>query len=210
VTTKTGGLGTTPRVFETGNMYFFETKSGELLSEYRNPRPSNDDADPTVDPGQYCSSHLGIPVPARDRYLLVNAYYRGGSSVIDFTNPRRPREIAFADLERTNTWSAYTYPRRSGRKSSIPVYSNDGLSRNYGTAAAPRYPEEAYGFMRFQADIGRADLVGFDRLNPQLQERVIRMKHSRRDYDRGKPRSYVRGKPAAKGARNVSARPMEK
>jgi hypothetical protein len=210
VTTKTGGLGTTPRVFETGNMYFFETKSGELLSEYRNPRPSNDDADPTVDPGQYCSSHLGIPVPARDRYLLVNAYYRGGSSVIDFTNPRRPREIAFADLERTNTWSAYTYPRRSGRKSSIPVYSNDGLSRNYGTAAAPRYPEEAYGFMRFQADIGRADLVGFDRLNPQLQERVIRMKHSRRDYDRGKPRSYVRGKPAAEGARNVSARPMEK
>ena len=60
------------------------------------------------------------------------------------------------------------------------MYSNDGLSRNYGTAAKPRYPEAAYGFMRFQANIGRADLVGFDRLNPQLQERVIKMKRSRR------------------------------
>lgn len=209
VTTKTGGPGTAKSVFETGNMYFFETKSGDLLSEYRNPRPSNDDADPTVEAGQYCSSHLGIPVPARDRYLLVNAFYRGGSSVIDFTNPRKPKEIAFADLERTNTWSAYTYPRKSGRKGSIPVYSNDGLSRNYGSGTAPRYPEEAYGFMRFQADIGRANLVGFDRLNPQLQERVIKMKRSRGDWHRGTPR-YVRGKPAPKGARNRSARPMEK
>jgi hypothetical protein len=54
----------------------------------------------------------------------------------------------------TNTWSAYTYPRRSGRQSNIPVYSNDGLSRNYGTAANPSYPEAAYGFQRFRADIG--------------------------------------------------------
>ena len=206
MTTKTGGLPGGPRVFETGNMYFFETRSGDLLSEYRNPRPTNDDVSPTT--GKYCSSHLGIPVPARDRYLLVNAFYRGGSSVIDFTNPRRPREIAFADLEGTNTWSAYTYPRRSGRQRSIPVYSNDGLSRNYGTAANPRYPEAAYGFMRFQADVP-ADLVGFDRLNPQLQERVIRMKRAR-DWDRGKPRAYVRGKPAPKGAVNRSARPLEK
>jgi LVIVD repeat len=209
VTTKTGGLSSTPRVFETGNMFFFETKSGDLLSEYRNPRPTNDNTSPTT--GKYCSSHLGIPVPARDRYLLVNAFYRGGSSVIDFTNPRKPREIAFADLEGTNTWSAYTYPRRSGRKGSIPVYSNDGLSRNYaGTGEPARYPEAAYGFMRFQADVGRADLVGFDRLNPQLQERVIKMKRSRGDWHRGKPRSYVRGKAAPKGARNRSARPMEK
>jgi len=208
VTTKTGGLPGGPKVFETGNMFFFETKSGDLLSEYRNPRPSNDDADPTVEAGQYCSSHLGIPVPAKDRYLLVNAYYRGGSSVIDFSNPRRPREVAFADLERTNTWSAYTYPRKSGRQRSFPVYSNDGLSRNYGTAAAPRYPEAAYGFMRFQAQV-KADVVGFDRLNPQLQERVIKMKRSRHDWGRGKSR-YVRGKPAPKGARNTSARPYTK
>ncbi len=63
--------------------------------------------------------------------------------------------------------------------------------------------------MRFQADVKRADLVGFDRLNPQLQERVIKMKRSRGDWRRGKSR-YVRGKPAPKGARNASARPYTK
>jgi hypothetical protein len=208
-TTKTGGLPGGPRVFETGNMFFFETRSGELLSEFRNPRPTNDD----LGAGTrltYCSSHLGIPVPARDRYLLVNAYYRGGSSVIDFSDPTDPEEIAFADLKGTNTWSAYTYPRKSGRKSSIPVYSNDGLSRNYAAQGAPAdYRETAYGFMRFAADIGRANLVGFNHLNPQLQERVIKTKiHKRRHFNT--PRTYAKGKPAPKGARNASARPATK
>ena len=138
VTTKTGGLPGRPKVFETGNMFFFETKSGDLLSEFRNPRPTNDNTSPTT--GKYCSSHLGIPVPSLDRYLLVNAYYRGGSSVIDFSDPSNPREIAFADLDGTNTWSAYTYPRRTGREDKLPVYSNDGLSRNYGAPGSPRLP----------------------------------------------------------------------
>jgi len=203
VTTKTAGLPGGPKVYETGNMFFFETQSGKLLSEYRNPRMTNDNTSPTT--GKYCSSHLGIPVPARDRYLLVNAYYRGGSSVIDFSDPRNPREIAFADLAGTNTWSAYTYPRRSGNGSMIPVYSNDGLSRNYGTSEAPNYPEAAYGFMRFRADIGRANLVGFDRLNPQLQERVIPT-NLKSHKPSGKPWTYDKGKPAPDGARNRSAR----
>ena len=99
VTTKTGGLPGPPKVYESGNMYFFETKSGDLLSEFRNPRLTNDTLSPGNGVGDYCSSHLGIPVPSLDRYLLVNAYYRGGTSVIDFSDPiesegdrvRRPR-----------------------------------------------------------------------------------------------------------------------
>jgi hypothetical protein len=208
VTTKTGGLPGGPRVFETGNMFFFETGGGKLLSEYRNPRPTNDNVSPTT--GKYCSSHLGIPVPAEDRYLLVNAFYRGGSSVIDFSDPTAPKEIAFADLDGTNTWSAYTYPRTSGRRASIPVYSNDGLSRNYGTAAEPRYPEAAYGFQRFHADIGSTSLVGLDRLNPQLQERVIETNVARAGSQTATPRTYANGKLAPQGARNRSARPFDK
>ncbi len=206
-TTKTGGLPGGPKVFETGNMFFFEAKSGDLLSEYRNPRPTNDDVSPTT--GKYCSSHLGIPVPARDRYLLVNAYYRGGSAVIDFSDPTAPREIAFADMDGTNTWSAYTYPRASAVRESIPVYSNDGLSRNYGTAANPHYPEAAYGFQRFHADVGPTSLVGLDWLNPQLQERVIPTKITK-PRSRATPRTYAQGRPAPPGARNQSARPWEK
>jgi LVIVD repeat-containing protein len=209
VTTKTGGLAGGPRQFETGNMFFFTAKRGRLLSEYRVSRPTNDNTSPTT--GKYCSSHLGIPVPAKDRYLLVNAFYRGGSSVIDFSDPTAPKEIAFADMDGTNTWSAYTYPRRSGSRKTIPVYSNDGLSRNYGTAAEPRYPEAAYGFQRFEAKIGRANLVGFNHLNPQLQEKVVPVRlrggHKRRFAT---PRTYAYGKPAPQGARNRSARPYTK
>ena len=209
-TVKTGGTGT-KQTFQTGNMYFFDTTSGTLLSEYRNPRPSNDRLAPEGgDRLTYCSSHLGIPVPSSDRYLLVNAYYRGGSSVIDFSNPARPKEIAFADLKGTNTWSAYTYPRKSGTTGNIPVYSNDGLSRNYGTAANPDYREAEYGFMRFQADIGRANLTGLDRLNPQLQETVIPTTLRPTAGAAKAARTYVKGKPAPAGARNRSARPWSK
>ena len=208
-TTKTGGVGPA-KVWDTGNMYFFDTAGGDLLSEYRNPRPTNDD----LGAGErltYCSSHLGIPVPAKDRYLLVNAYYRGGSSVIDFTDPTDPEEIAYADLKGTNTWSAYTYPRKSGKRQTIPVYSNDGLSRNYGTAAAPDYRETAYGFMRFAADVGRTNLVGLDRLNPQLQEQVIKVKVPRFKAPKAsKAARFENGRPAPAGARNLSARPWTK
>ncbi|MDA0174685.1 hypothetical protein OJ998_36640 [Solirubrobacter taibaiensis] len=204
---QTGPAAPPVKEWQTGNMYFFETDSGDLLSEYRNPRPTNDNTSPTT--GKYCSSHLGIPVPARDRYLLVNAYYRGGSSVIDFSDPTKPKEIAFADLDGTNTWSAYTYPRRSGRSSQIPVYSNDGLSRNYAAPGEPaRYPETAYGFMRFRAEVGRVNLVGFDRLNPQLQERVIPT-NLKPKKPHGKPWKYDQSRPG-NGHGNKSARPWEK
>jgi len=206
VTTKTGG-GATPKVFESGNMFFFDTESGDLLSEYRNPRPSNDRLAPEGgDRLTYCSSHLGIPVPSRDRYLLVNAFYRGGSSVIDFTNPSAPREIAYADKQGTNTWTAYTYPRKSGTSKSIPVYSNDGLSRNYGGG---QFLEAAYGFMRFRSEVGKTNLVGFDRLNPQLQERVIKNKAAGKASG-GKARTFAKGKAAPEGATNRSARSWDK
>ena len=210
-TTKTGGTGTV-QSFQSGNMFFFDTKSGDLLSEYRNPRPSNDRLAPEGgDRLTYCSSHLGIPVPSRDRYLLVNAYYRGGSSVIDFTNPSAPREIAFADKAGTNTWSAYTYPRKSGSSKSIPVYSNDGLSRNYQLQQGQPadYREAAYGFMRFRSEVGKTNLVGFDRLNPQLQERVIKNKAAGKASG-GKARTFAKGKDAPQGATNRSARSWDK
>ncbi len=90
------------------------------------------------------------------------------------------------------------------------MYSNDGLSRNYGTSANPSHPEPSYGFQRFQAHVGPTNLVGFDRLNPQLQERVIPTNLAPEKSRRGKPRTYAKGTPAPEGARNRSARPFEK
>lgn len=61
----------------------------------------------------YCSMHNGNLIPVTGRYLLVAAWYSGGTSVIDLTNPTQPREAAnyHADSGRgpADTWSSYWY-----------------------------------------------------------------------------------------------------
>ncbi|MFN4113367.1 MAG: DUF305 domain-containing protein [Sphingomonadaceae bacterium] len=67
-----------------------------------------------------CVAHNGsiIPVPGRD--LFVQAWYQGGVSVIDFTDPANVREIAYFDrgpidkdqLVLGGYWSAYWYRGR--------------------------------------------------------------------------------------------------
>jgi hypothetical protein len=64
-----------------------------------------------------CVAHNGslIPVPGRD--IEVQAWYQGGISVMDFTDPANPFEIAYFDrgpldpkiLELGGEWSAYWY-----------------------------------------------------------------------------------------------------
>ncbi|RSM65049.1 hypothetical protein DMB66_17995 [Actinoplanes sp. ATCC 53533] len=72
-----------------------------------------------------CVAHNGslIPVPGRD--IMVQAWYQGGISVWDFTDSRRPKEIAYWErgpISATSfvlggSWSAYWY---NGY-----IYSND-------------------------------------------------------------------------------------
>ena len=64
-----------------------------------------------------CVAHNGslIPVPGRD--VMVQAWYQGGLSVIDFTDSANPREIAWFDrgpfnaehLVLAGNWSTYWY-----------------------------------------------------------------------------------------------------
>jgi hypothetical protein len=64
-----------------------------------------------------CVAHNGslIPVPGRD--IFVQAWYQGGLSVVDFTDPDHPQEIAFFDrgpvsdtaLASGGYWSTYWY-----------------------------------------------------------------------------------------------------
>ena len=102
-------------------MFFYKARSGRLLSEFRNARPTNDNVSPTT--GKYCSSHLGIPVPAKDRYLLVNAYYRGGSSVIDFSDTANPVEIAAWALEQARVGDARQLSRHVAGRQGKKVHS---------------------------------------------------------------------------------------
>ncbi|WP_438872395.1 LVIVD repeat-containing protein [Paractinoplanes maris] len=74
---------------------------------------------------EVCVAHNGslIPVPGRD--IMVQAWYLGGISVWDFTDSRRPKEIAYWErgplsldtLTGGGSWSAYWY---NGF-----IYSND-------------------------------------------------------------------------------------
>jgi hypothetical protein len=64
-----------------------------------------------------CVAHNGslVPVPGRD--IEVQAWYQGGISVMDFTDPNNPQEIAYFDrgpidpkaLILGGSWSAYWY-----------------------------------------------------------------------------------------------------
>ena len=64
-----------------------------------------------------CVAHNGslIPIPGRD--VMVQAWYQGGISVFDWTDPRHPKEIAFFDrgpvdstrMAMGGSWSAYWY-----------------------------------------------------------------------------------------------------
>ena len=57
-----------------------------------------------------CTAHNGnlIPVPGRD--IMVQAFYQGGATVFDWTDPSHPIEIAFFDRgPGGGYWSTYWY-----------------------------------------------------------------------------------------------------
>ncbi|MFI8962468.1 LVIVD repeat-containing protein [Streptomyces sp. NPDC053493] len=72
-----------------------------------------------------CVAHNGSLIPVKGKDIMVQAWYQGGVSVWDFTDSRRPKEIAFFErgpissttLVGGGSWSAYYY---NGH-----IYSND-------------------------------------------------------------------------------------
>jgi hypothetical protein len=94
-----------------GRIRIFRVSDAQLMSSFMIPRPQ----------GAYCSVHNGNIIPVVGRYLLVAAWYHGGTSVIDFTNPASPVEIGYyaanSGRGRAQTWSSYWY---NGK-----IYAND-------------------------------------------------------------------------------------
>jgi len=115
-----------------------------------------------------CVAHNSsiVPVPGRD--ILVQAWYQGGVSVIDFTDTADPTEIAFFDRGPINTpnptglnlgglWSTYWY---------------NGLI--YGTEIARGF--DTYGLLTSdqlsENEIDAAAEVQLDAFNSQLQSEL--------------------------------------
>jgi hypothetical protein len=84
-------------------------KTLRFAGYFKMPAPQTDQ--------ENCVAHNGslIPVPGRD--IMVQAWYQGGLSVFDFSDPAHPQEIAFFDrgpldakqLITGGYWSAYWY-----------------------------------------------------------------------------------------------------
>lgn len=112
-----------------------------------------------------CVAHNGtlIPVPGRD--LMVQAWYQGGVSIMDFTDPARPVEIAFFDrgpidasrLYVGGSWSAYWL---NGR-----IYSSEIVR---GLDVLRLVPSEHLS----AAEIAAAEAVSAETINPQTQTRI--------------------------------------
>jgi hypothetical protein len=113
-----------------------------------------------------CVAHNGslVPVPGRD--IMVQAWYQGGISVFDFSDPASPKEIAFFDrgpmdstkLTLGGYWSAYWYNGHI-------VGSEIGR----GLDVFQLKPSE---FLT-QNEIDAAKLVRFESFNPQLQTKLV-------------------------------------
>ena len=121
-----------------------------------------------------CVAHNSslVPVPGRD--ILVQAWYQGGLSVIDFSDTANPIEIAFFDRGPINSRSrSRTRPTRTGSTSV-------GCGRRTGTTALVFGTEIARGFDTFglmtsdqmsENEIGAASEVHLDRVQRPAPER---------------------------------------
>lgn len=112
-----------------------------------------------------CVAHNGslIPVPGRD--IEVQAWYQGGVSVMDFTDPSHPQEIAYFDrgpidpksLVLGGEWSAYWY--------NGAIYGSE-IAR--GLDVLELTPTK----LLTQHEIDAARAVQVKELNPQNQQRM--------------------------------------
>ena len=113
-----------------------------------------------------CVAHNGslIPVPGRD--IMAQAWYQGGVSVFDFTDPAHPKEIAFFDrgpmdstkLELGGDWAAYWY---NGH-----LYASE-IDR--GLDIFDLKPSDQLS----QNEIDAAKLIHYDVFNPQNQPKFV-------------------------------------
>ena len=129
----------------------------ELASYYKLPAAQTET--------ENCVAHNGslVPIPGRD--VMVQAWYQGGISVFDFTDPKNPVEIAYFDrgpmsaeqLALGGYWSAYWY---NGHVVGSEIGRGLDLFR--------LTPSEHLT----QNEIDAANSVRWERFNPQLQQRI--------------------------------------
>ena len=159
------GGGTQPRCRATDPMHWgadaifnLSNRKLTLSAYYKMPAPQTD--------LENCVAHNGslVPIPGRD--VFVQAWYQGGLSMVDFTDPSHPFEMAYFDRGPLDAvkrgtggfWSVYWY---NGN-----IYGSE-ISR--GVDVFRLTPSK---FLT-QEEIDASNQVHFDALNVQSQPKIV-------------------------------------
>jgi hypothetical protein len=149
---------TDPREWGADAIFTLQNRRMQFQSYYKLPAVQT--------PEENCVAHNGslIPIPGRD--VMVQAWYQGGLSVFDWTDPKHPKEIAYFDrgpldptkLELGGYWSTYWY--------------NGVIVGSEITRGLDIFELKPSGFIS-QNEIDAAKSVHFDYLNAQGQVKLV-------------------------------------
>jgi hypothetical protein len=149
---------TDPMEWGADAIFTIQNRRMRFHSYYKMPAPQTS--------AENCVAHNGslIPIPGRD--VMVQAWYQGGISVFDWTDPATPVEIAFQDRgpvspegrRMAGSWSVYWY-------NGVIVSSEIGRGLDvFELTPSP---------MISQNEIDAAKTVQLDHLNTQGQPRFV-------------------------------------
>ncbi len=141
---------------EWGANAIFTIEDGEMVfrSYFKIPAPQTS--------LENCVAHNGslIPIPGRD--IMIQGWYQGGISLIDWTDPANPTEIAYFDRGPLN-------PERMQSAGSWSVYWYNGLIVNSEIARGLDVLELIPSEVLTQNEIDAANSVRLQQLNSQGQ-----------------------------------------
>jgi hypothetical protein len=159
------GGGSAPRCRDTdkpewGANALFAIENGKMVfkSYFKIPAPQTS--------FENCVAHNGSLIPIPGREVMVQGWYQGGITVFDWTDPSKPKEIAYFDrgpvdgtrLVMGGSWSVYWY---------------NGLIVNSEIARGLDVFELLPNGLLSQNEIDAAKTVQFDYLNAQEQRKFV-------------------------------------
>src|SRR5690606_11980117 len=159
------GGGSAPRCRETDNyewgadaIFTLENNQLHFKSYYKMPAAQTE--------LENCVAHNGSLIPIPGREVMVQGWYQGGISIFDWTDPMKPKEIAFFDrgplnaerLQSAGSWSVYWY---NGY-----IYSSE-IARGLDV-----FQLQPSAFIS-QNEIDAANTVRFEQLNAQEQPKMV-------------------------------------
>jgi hypothetical protein len=159
------GGGTQPRCRDTDKLewganalFTIENNKMQFKSYYKIPAAQTS--------FENCVAHNGSLIPIPGREVMVQGWYQGGISVFDWTDPSKPKEIAYFDRGPVD-------PTRLITGGSWSVYWYNGLIVSSEIARGLDVFELLPSGLLSQNEIDAARTIRFDYLNAQEQRKLV-------------------------------------